>query len=165
MISLRSAGFAALTGLLCFAAAAQAPPQPPQTVALLLSNLWTTATPPAAETAGGYLTITNTGTEPDRLIGVSSPLATVGMLHQTQLRDGVASMTMVDGIDVPAGGTVTLAPAGFHVMFAGLKQPLKEGDDFPLTLTFARVGAIETYLHVLAIGSRGPGAAPRGPAI
>jgi copper(I)-binding protein len=50
-------------------------------------------------------------------------------------------------------------------MFTGIKQPLKEGDDFPLTLTFARVGPIETYLHVLAIGSRGPEAAPRGPAI
>jgi copper(I)-binding protein len=40
---------------------------------LSLTDLWTRATPPQAPTAAGYLTISNKGTEPDRLIAASSP--------------------------------------------------------------------------------------------
>jgi copper(I)-binding protein len=132
---------------------------------LLITDLWTRATPPGAPTAGGYLAITNTGSEADRLIAVSSPAAEEGQLHSMEMANGVAVMRpLADGIVVPPGKTVTLAPDGLHAMFIGLKQPLKEGDKLPVVLTFEKVGQIETYLHVLAIGARGPGDGPDGAA-
>ena len=125
---------------------------------LSLTDLWTRATPPGAPTAAGYLAITNNGKEADKLIAVSSPLAKSGGLHMMAVKDGVASMHPAEGgIEIPAGGTVTLAPGGYHIMFVTLKEPLKEGAKLPVTLTFEKAGTIETFLHIKEIGADGPG--------
>jgi periplasmic copper chaperone A len=125
---------------------------------LSLSDLWTRATPAGAPTAAGYLTITNNGTQADTLIAASSPQAESGALHMMQVKDGVMSMHPAEGgVAIPAGGTVTLAPGGFHIMFVTLKDPLKEGGKLPVTLTFEKAGKIETFLHIKAIGADGPG--------
>ena len=125
--------------------------------ALSLTDLWTRATPPQAPTAAGYLTITNTGTEADMLVAATSPAAEKGELHIMEVKDGVMSMHPVDGgIAIPAGGTVTLAPSGMHIMFITLKDGLKEGGHLPITLIFAKAGKVDTFLHVLAVGAKGP---------
>jgi periplasmic copper chaperone A len=62
-----------------------------------------------------------------------------------------------DGITIPAGGKVTLAPEGLHVMFTELKDGLKEGGKFPVTLTFEKAGKVDTFLPIFAIGAKGPG--------
>jgi len=124
---------------------------------LQITDLWTRATPPKAPTATAYMTITNRGGEADRLIGAESPLAGKGELHQMEMVDGVMKMHPVEGgLDIPAGGKVTLAPGGFHIMFTGMKQSLVEGGKFPVTLIFGKAGKVETFLHVLAIGADGP---------
>ncbi len=120
-----------------------------------VAGTWTTATPPGAPSASGYMEITNTGSSTDRLTAVSSPLAAGAMLHDMDIANGIASMRMLDGIDIPAGKTITLAPNGLHIMFVTLKQPLKTGDSFPVVLTFAKAGKVEATLPVLPIGSRG----------
>ncbi|CAN5374192.1 copper chaperone PCu(A)C [soil metagenome] len=130
--------------------------------ALSLTDLWTRATPPGAPSAAGYLTITNTGKEPDRLLSATSGAAAKGELHLMAVKDGIMTMQPVDGgIAVPAGGGVTLAPSGLHIMFITLKDGLKEGGQMPVTLTFEKAGKVDTFLHVLAVGAKGPGdAAP-----
>src|SRR5689334_17926722 len=70
---------------------------------LTVSGLWTTATPPGAPTAAGYLTVTNNGVTPDSLVAVSSPVASLGMLHRMDLANGIATMQMVPAIEIPAG--------------------------------------------------------------
>jgi copper(I)-binding protein len=126
--------------------------------ALKITDLWTRATPPAAPAAGGFLTITNTGTEPDRLIAVSSPDSATGEIHEMRMENDVMKMrALPGGIEIPAGGTVTLAPGGLHLMFITLKAPLAEGGKLPVTLTFEKAGKVDTFLHVFAIGARGPG--------
>lgn len=125
---------------------------------LSLTDLWTRATPSGAPTAAGYLTITSNGTGADALIAASSPQAESGALHMMEVKDEVMSMHPAEGgIAIPAGGAVTLAPGGFHIMFVTLKAPLKEGDKLPVTLTFEKAGTIETFLHIKAIGADGPG--------
>lgn len=125
--------------------------------ALKLTDLWTRATPPAAPVAVGFLTIANTGTAPDRLIAVSSPEAANGELHEMSMENGVMKMrALPGGIEIPAGGTVKLAPGGLHLMFITLKAPLVEGGKLPVTLTFEKAGKVDTFLHILAIGAKGP---------
>jgi copper(I)-binding protein len=127
--------------------------------ALSITDLWTRATPPQAPTAAGYLTIANSGSEPDRLIAASSPLAGKTELHQMELKDGVMTMRPVEGgVEIPAGGSVSLAPDGFHIMFMELKDSFKEGGKLPVTLTFEKAGSVDTFLHILAIGAKGPSA-------
>jgi copper(I)-binding protein len=125
--------------------------------ALELTDLWSRATPPKAPTAAGYLTITNTGSVDDTLVAASTPMSEKGELHIMQVKDGIMTMNRVEGgIAIPAGQTVTLAPGGLHLMFIGLKDTLKEGDKLPVTLTFTRAGSVDTFLHIMPVGSPGP---------
>ena len=124
---------------------------------LTISGAWTRATPPGAPTAGGYLTITNKGSSDDTLVAVASPAAATSELHQMAMDNGVMTMrALPDGIVIPAGQSVTLAPDGYHVMLVTLAAPLKVGATVPLTLTFAHAGSVEVNLPVLPIGSKGP---------
>jgi copper(I)-binding protein len=146
---------AALTALLLVASQAEA--QSVKLGPLSLTGLWTRATPPSAPTAGGYLTIENTGAEADRLIGIASPTAGRAEIHEMTTKDGTMTMRQAGaGVEIPAGETVALAPGGFHIMFMDLKEPFVEGGKVPVTLTFETAGSIDTFLHVLAIGARGP---------
>jgi copper(I)-binding protein len=125
---------------------------------LELTDLWARATPPRAPAAGGFLTITNHGGEPDRLIAVSSPVAEIGEIHEMKVEDGVMTMRPLDGgLEIPPNETVSLKPGGYHIMLIGLKAPLVEGEEVPVTLTFETAGSIETLLHIAPIGAKAPG--------
>ena len=101
-----------------------------------------------AKTGGGYLTITNTGAEPDRLMGVRADFPQV-MIHQTEDKDGIATMSHVEAIDIPAGETVALEPGGYHVMFMGLDgDPFEVGESIPATLIFEKAGELEIVFTV-----------------
>ncbi len=124
---------------------------------LELDGLWTRATPPRAVAAGGFVTITNTGSTPDTLVGVASPVAAIGELHDMTVEDGIMIMRPVEGgIVIPPGARVDLEPGGHHIMLIDLKAPLVRGKDVPVTLTFERAGSIEAMFHVAPIGAPGP---------
>ena len=107
-------------------------------------------TPPAvAMTAGGYLKITNTGTAEDTLIGVESAVAEKTEVHTTEMdADGVARMIHVPSLTVPAGETLAFERGGYHIMFMGLKQELKEGELVPGTLIFEKAGRIDVEFSI-----------------
>ena len=85
---------------------------------LELDQPWTRATPPGAKAAGGFVTIVNGGEEDDRLISAEAAFAGRVELHTMDMTDGVMKMRhLPEGIPVPAGETVNLAPGGLHVMF------------------------------------------------
>jgi copper(I)-binding protein len=71
------------------------------------------------------------------------------------MQDDVAKMWLVDAVDVPAGGTVALAPHGAHIMLVGLKAPLKAGQTFPLTLTFEKSGTVTVEVTVEPMDATG----------
>lgn len=97
-----------------------------------------------AQVAGGYLAISNDGAQADRLMGVSSAIAKSVSLHQSRVdANGVASMSPVEALEIPAKETVLLEPGGYHIMFMGLTGRFAEGDMLPVTLTFEKAGAIE----------------------
>ena len=88
-----------------------------------------------AQTAGGFLTITNTGQVDDRLIAVEADFPRVE-IHTTQMDGDIARMMrMEDGVVVPAGESIMLQPGGHHVMFMGLGgDPFEIGEEVPATL-------------------------------
>jgi periplasmic copper chaperone A len=124
---------------------------------IAVENAWSRAVPQGASVGVGYLAIRNTGDAPDRLVSASASLAAQTEIHHTTMADGVMRMRPVpDGVPVPAKSTVMLEPNGYHFMFMGLTQKLKEGDAFPAKLTFERAGSVEVTFHVLGIGAQGP---------
>lgn len=102
----------------------------------------------AGATGVGFMTLTNPKGPPDVLVSVRSPLAREVMIHQTMVSGGIASMNMLERVPVPAGGAVTFAPGGRHLMFMGLTKALKIGDTVPATLTFASGAKVKAQFVV-----------------
>lgn len=124
---------------------------------LVISAPWSRATPGGAKVAGGYLTITNTGSAPDRLVGGSFEQASRFEVHEMSMKDGVMTMRPVSGgLQIAPGQTVALAPGGYHLMFMDLKQPLKEGEKVKGTLTFEKAGSVAVTFDVRGIGAGAP---------
>jgi copper(I)-binding protein len=105
-------------------------------------------TPPGAQAGGAYLSIENKGKVADRLLRASSPRAGSVELHSMSMDGNVMRMRQVPAIDIAPGATVKLAPGGLHIMLQDLRQPLKKGEKFPLTLVFERAGELRVDLVV-----------------
>ncbi|QKC81738.1 copper chaperone PCu(A)C [Mesorhizobium sp. NZP2077] len=124
---------------------------------LEIGHPWSRATPAGAKVAGGYFTITNNGSTPDRLVSISSDISDKAELHEMGVKDGVMTMRPVTGgLEIPAGGKVVLGPGSYHVMFMDLKQPPKQGEMFAATLTFEKAGTVTIKFAVQAMGSAAP---------
>ena len=117
---------------------------------------WSRATPPGAKVAVGYMEIRNVGTQPDRLLSATTPVAQRVEMHVTQ-RDGeVMKMREVKTFEIPARERYALRPGGSHLMLVDLLQPLKMGERFTMRLRFERAGELEIEVEVQEIGSRHP---------
>lgn len=117
-----------------------------------VENAWSRAAM-AGRTGVVYLTITDNGGA-DRLTSAASPVAAQATLHESFNENGVEKMRDVASLPVAPGKPVSLAPGGYHIMLMNLKQPLKQGDTFPVTLNFEQAGQVTTTVTV-----RGPGSA------
>lgn len=132
---------------LATAAHAQAP-------AVTVSAPWARATAPSAMAGGAFMTLSTSA--PETLTGVSSPVANMVQLHETVEQGGVMKMLPVGALKLTPGVKTELKPGSYHVMLMGLKQPLKQGESFPLTLTFANAPAITVQVMIEAPGAAGP---------
>ena len=103
----------------------------------------------AGQPGGAFLKLDNAGPD-DRLLSAQTELASRTELHSMAMEGDVMRMRQVDGVPLPAGKTVELKPGGFHLMFVGLKSPLKDGDKFPMTLKFEKAGEVEVTVNVEA---------------
>jgi copper(I)-binding protein len=122
--------------------------------AVRVDQPWARATAPHQDETSVYLTLT--ASMPDRLVAVAAQGAGMAMLHQSSTIDGVSQMRDMDGLDLPAGRKIALAPRGTHIMLMGLAHPLMAGTILTLTLTFQKAGRVELAVPVLPIGSSGP---------
>lgn len=125
--------------------------------ALEIGHPWSRATPKSAPVGGGFLTVTNAGTTPDRLVSVTSDVSEKVEIHEMAIVDGVMKMRALDGgLAVPAGGKVELKPGGYHVMFIGLKAPLVAGGSFKGTLNFEKAGKVDVEFKVEDMAAKMP---------
>lgn len=115
---------------------------------LHIEHPWSRAMPPVAPTAAAYFVVHNKGSDADRLLSASTPVAGKAELHEHIHADGLMKMQQVQNVEIPAGGEVKFEPMGYHVMLFNLKQQAKDGERFPLTLTFEKAGAVEVEIAV-----------------
>lgn len=123
---------------------------------LEVGDPWARATPNMARTGAVYLMISNHGTERDMLVAVTTPVAKKAALHTHLMANNVMKMRHVEGVEVHPGEPAVFRPGGLHVMLIGLRKPLKEGDVFPMILTFRTAGQVEVRVEVQKIGAMRP---------
>ena len=122
---------------------------------LEISGGYSRATLPNAPVGAGFLTIVNSGSTADRLVGATSPVTDQVQLHEMAMEGGVMKMRQLkDGIPIPAGATVKLDPSNLHLMFMHLNQPLREGTAIEVTLSFEKAGKITVPLTVGGIAAK-----------
>jgi copper(I)-binding protein len=147
----------ACTATLLALLSAPAPAQEIKAGDLVITQPWSRATPGGAKIAGGYLTIENKGTTPDRLTAASGDIAGKVEIHEMAMNNGVMTMRPLDkGLEIAPGKTVKLAPGGYHLMLMDLKNPLKQGEKVPLELQFEKAGKVALSLDVQGVGAQAP---------
>ena len=119
--------------------------------AITIGHPYARATAAGQPTGGGFMKLINAGGN-DKLLSVSAEVSKSVELHEMKMEGDVMKMRQVEGIELPAGQTVELKPGGYHVMFIGLKAPLKAGESFPMKLKFEKASEVTVSVSVGAAG-------------
>jgi copper(I)-binding protein len=115
---------------------------------LTVTNAWSRETPPGVTVGVVYFTLKNDTGKSDRLLKISSPVASKVQVHRTEILDGIARMREVAVLHVDAGQTLKFEPNGMHVMLMGLKQQLVAGQTLDLALQFEVSGPRKVRVSV-----------------
>jgi copper(I)-binding protein len=138
-----------------------------------VTDPWARASSAMAAAGAAYMTIQNTGSAADALIGASSPAAKTVEVHETvvmgspapsasdgmgmgsplpsasgEAGGGMMGMQPIARLEIPAGGTVELKPGSYHIMLIDLNQELKAGDTIEITLNFEKAGELPLSVPV-----------------
>lgn len=133
---------------------------------IVVREAWARSTAERAANGAVYLEVENTGDADDAIVAAAVDAGVAGRteVHETvgsgdagsdgtdgsDGMDTTMTMQQVDAVAVPAGETVVLEPGGFHIMLMGLGEPLVEGDELTVTLTFEQAGDVEVPVEVRA---------------
>jgi len=98
--------------------------------------------PPLVEGGVGVAYFSITSNTADRITGVSSPQAKAVEIHESTSSGGMARMNRLDGVDLPAGKTVTFGPGGLHLMVIA-PEIAAANATFPIQITLES-GRVET---------------------
>jgi copper(I)-binding protein len=107
---------------------------PASAQSVTVKEAWIRGTVPGQSGTGAFMELT--GKTAARLVGASSSAAKIVEVHSMKMENGVMKMSAVDGVDLPPGKPVRLAPGGYHVMLMELHKPLSAGERVPLRLSF-----------------------------
>jgi copper(I)-binding protein len=115
---------------------------------IIINDAWVRGVPPGSSVSAAYMTIQNKGDD-DQLIAISSDVSENAELHTSKVDDsGVATMEMINVLDIPSGQTVEFKPGGMHIMLIGLKESLVSKEIINLTLEFSKAGRIQTEVPI-----------------
>jgi hypothetical protein len=101
-----------------------------------VKDAWINEAPPGAAAMAGYMTLHNPSTQARALVGARSAGFAMVMMHRTEMEGGMAKMVHQEEVDIPAGGEVSFAPGGYHLMLMRPRQAYKAGDKVEITLLF-----------------------------
>lgn len=109
-------------------------------------HAWARASVQGQQGTGAFVQLT--AKEPMRLVGVETPMAKSGEIHEMKMDGDVMRMRAIEGLDLPQGQMVELKPGGYHLMFQQLKAPLQDGTHVPVTLVFEDAKGAVSRLHL-----------------
>lgn len=115
---------------------------------IAIGHAWTP--PTESDTAAVYLPILNRGQTPDRLVGVTTPIAREVRIRME--KDGKARWA--ESVPLAPGKPIALVAWRQHLWLVGLTHPLKAGERFAMTLEFESAGAAEVEVFVEASPGR-----------
>jgi len=101
-----------------------------------VSDAYIRGLPPGQTVTAAFMTVNNHQDKDCKLVGAASPVANSAEIHEHSHKNGKMSMRRVSSLVVPAGGSVSLVPGGYHLMMFGLGNSLKEGEAHTITLSF-----------------------------
>ena len=127
-----------------------------------VKDAWVRSTVPGQKGTGAFMKIT--AKDGAKLVGVSSPVAGVGEVHEMKMEGDVMKMRALPLLDLPAGKAVELKPGGYHVMLMDLKQALVKDSKVPLTLVFKDAKGAESKMELSLPVSNVAPSAPAAPA-
>jgi len=104
--------------------------------------------PASPAVAAVYLTVRNEGSQPDRLVSVSTPAATSASL-MTENPNG--TMSALPDLPIPAHGEASLTPGVDHMMLENPNRSVALGQAITVTLRFARAGVITIEVPVVPL--------------
>lgn len=139
---------------------------------IVVSDVWARESAMSADSGAVYLKIENTSATIDKLFSasVSQEFAKSASIHETVMTSGTPDTTMamdsmssttmgsgssgmmtmkeVSSVTIPANGSVSFEPGGYHVMLTGLVAPLKDGQKFEMNLGFLNGGILKVTATV-----------------
>ncbi|MFD3373833.1 MULTISPECIES: copper chaperone PCu(A)C [unclassified Streptomyces] len=133
-----AASCGALALLVAYTATGAAGDPPPR---ITVVDARVIAVPAGSDSTAAYFEVRNTGSTKDTLLYADSTELGISVLRRTVRRTGTGRTDPVWAVDVPAGGTVRMAPGGLGVVI--LDPPvLKAGQTVPYTLWFRQSGRV-----------------------
>lgn len=124
---------------------------------ILVQQPWARELPPVSTVAAAYLSVHNSGTQPDRLLAAATPAASRVEIHTHEHSAGMMRMRQIDGVDLLPGQRVSFEPGGLHLMLIDVQRPLIAGQGFALTLTFQHAGSVQVQVEVRKDAPPAPG--------
>lgn len=143
---MRPIAAAVLAAAVAFAPSAYADAAKPSSIKV--EAPWARPTPGRAKNGAAFMTLVNTGETADSLVSATSDVSDRTEVHAHIMDGGVMRMRKVDGVEIAPGSPTVLKPGGLHVMFLGLKKPLKMGETVAVTLTFEKAGKVDVRIPV-----------------
>jgi hypothetical protein len=102
--------------------------------------------------AAGYFTLLNDTDKAQVLVGASSPACGMLMMHKSVNENGVEKMLMENSISVPAHGSLSFSPGGYHLMCMSPTKAVTVGLSVPVTLKFGDGTALIASFPVRGAG-------------
>ena len=129
--------FAALV-VAALTAACTVEPGPPLTV----SDIQLFAPLPGSHAAVGYLSLHNQSNAPLTIESISSPGFGKVQMHETIIRDGVASMLALPSVTIEPGASVKFAAGGKHLMLMQPEPDTATGTNVALQINYDTDGLL-----------------------
>ncbi len=103
---------------------------------IVIQNTMIKTTPPGINNSAAYLTILNNSDKDITLTDVASDAAQLVEMHEHIMSNGAMKMQRIEPLKIEANGSVKFQPGGYHIMFIGVTQNIKDGDKIDITLSF-----------------------------
>lgn len=101
-----------------------------------VSDPYVRLAPPGQMVTGAFLVLKNNDDKDHKVVKADNAASKVTELHTHTMEGGMMKMRQVKEIEIKAKGETALKPGGLHIMLIDLKQPLKEGENVAISVTF-----------------------------